>query len=35
MHTDSHIHMVLDGIDWRKAIARHATGRMKIISAAF
>lgn len=26
MHTDSHIHMVLDGIDWRKAIARHANG---------
>ena len=26
MHTDSHIHMVLDGIDWRSAIARHANG---------
>ena len=26
MHTDSHIHMVLDGIDWRNAIARHASG---------
>ncbi len=26
MHTDSHIHMVLDGIDWRNAIARHANG---------
>ena len=24
MRTDSHIHMVLDGIDWRNAIARHA-----------
>ena len=24
MLTDSHIHMVLDGIDWRSAIARHA-----------
>ncbi len=26
MYTDSHIHMVLDGIDWRSAIARHANG---------
>lgn len=26
MRTDSHIHMVLDGIDWRNAIARHANG---------
>ncbi len=26
MRTDSHIHMLLDGIDWRNAIARHANG---------
>ncbi len=26
MNTDCHMHMVLDGLDWRAAIARHSTG---------
>ena len=26
MHCDCHMHMVLDGVDWRAAIGRHAVG---------
>ena len=26
MKTDCHMHMVLDGFDWRKAIDRHKNG---------
>ena len=26
MHADCHMHMVLDGLDWRAAIARHRNG---------
>ncbi len=26
MYSDCHIHMVLDGVDWKTAIARHAAG---------
>lgn len=26
MKADCHMHMVLDGVDWKKAIARHAAG---------
>lgn len=26
MYADCHMHMILDGYDWRKAIARHAQG---------
>lgn len=25
MNADCHIHMVLDGIEWKSAIARHST----------
>ncbi len=26
MYCDCHMHMVLDGVDWRAAIARHSNG---------
>lgn len=29
MRTDCHIHMVLDGVDWKSAIARHSAGANK------
>ena len=30
MRTDCHIHMVLDGVDWKSAIARHSAGVDKL-----